>query len=49
MPLELKGLRETRRALAKFAPDLKKEIDAWIKLKLFGSLRKESKTTYDLL
>ena len=30
-------------------PDLKKEIDAWIKLKLFGSLRKESKTTNDLL
>ena len=27
MPVEVKGLRETRRALAKFAPDLKKEID----------------------
>ena len=27
MPLEVKGLRETRRALAKFAPDLKKEVD----------------------
>lgn len=27
MPVEVKGLRETRRALAKFAPDLKKEVD----------------------
>ena len=27
MPVEIKGLRETRRALAKFAPDLKKEVD----------------------
>lgn len=27
MPVEVKGLKETRRLLAKFAPDLKKEID----------------------
>ena len=27
MPVEVKGLRETRRALAKFAPDLKNEVD----------------------
>ena len=27
MPVEVKGLRETRRALAKFAPDLKREVD----------------------
>ena len=27
MPVEVKGLRETRRALAQFAPDLKKEVD----------------------
>lgn len=27
MPVEVKGLRETRRVLAKFAPDLKREID----------------------
>jgi len=27
VPVEVKGLRETRRALAKFAPDLKKEVD----------------------
>jgi len=27
VPVEVKGLRDTRRALAKFAPDLKKEID----------------------
>ena len=27
MPVEVKGLRETRRILAKFAPDLKKELD----------------------
>ena len=27
MPVEVKGLRETRRALARFAPDLKKEVD----------------------
>jgi len=27
VPVEVKGLRETRRVLAKFAPDLKREID----------------------
>ena len=27
MPVKVEGLRETRRALAKFAPDLKKEVD----------------------
>ena len=27
MPVEVKGLRETRRALARFSPDLKKEVD----------------------
>jgi len=27
VPVEVKGLRETRRALAKFAPDLKREVD----------------------
>jgi hypothetical protein len=27
VPVEVKGLRETRRALAKFAPDLKRELD----------------------
>ena len=27
MPVEVKGLRETRRAHAQFAPDLKKEVD----------------------
>jgi len=27
VPVEVKGLRETRRALARFAPDLKKEVD----------------------
>ena len=27
MPVEVKGLRETRRALAKFAPDIKKQMD----------------------
>jgi len=27
VPVEVKGLRETRRALAKYAPDLKREVD----------------------